>query len=272
MDIKSFLITIEKSFIAKGMPSETAREHTLKIARSFGESDRLRIHALTSNEEAVALVKQYINSSEPEQTDPAECVAKSKEDNASPAVDEDIKIKSRGATKVIKKIEKTDEKNEEDLASTFKVDSVIPKKTPKVELTERGKENYKSWFMSKGIGYTALEALVAVAAVIVYILIAVLITALVALLVCVAVAGCIATLAGLIYGIIKLFSVTPEGIYEIGLALIILGVTLAASIGLYNLAIRIVPILWKRTTIFLKEKREQYRAFLNDVRTECNEK
>ena len=272
MDIKSFLITIEKSFIAKGSPSETARERTLKIARSFGESDRQLIHAITSGSEAIALSEEYIRREMLSENNAPDDNAAQKIEGAPADVDEDIKIKSKSATKVIKKVAKTEPETEEDLSSTYKVDAVIPQKTVKVELTEQGKVNYKNWMMSKGIGYTALAVLIGITAFAVYALIAVLIGALVALLVGVAVAGCIATLAGLIYGIIKLFSVTPEGIYEIGLALVIFSITLAASIGLYNLAIRIVPMLWKRLTIFLKEKLEQYRAFLNDVRTECNER
>jgi len=70
--------------------------------------------------------------------------------------------------------------------------------------------------------------------------------------------------------LIKLFSVVPEGVYEIGLALVILAVTLAASIGIYNLAVRIVPILWKRFTEFIRDKKDKLRTKLNKVRTECN--
>ena len=95
---------------------------------------------------------------------------------------------------------------------------------------------------------------------------------LVAFLVAVAAVGCIGTLAGLIYGVITLFSVVPEGIYEIGLALVIMAVTLALSIAIYNLAVRVVPILWKRFSQYLKEKRTDLRNKLNDIRTECNSK
>ena len=271
MDIKSFLITIEKTLIAKGAPPESAREQTLKIARGFGEFDRQQIHAATSNVEIGALVEKYIRNSAPQNVQAVDSGTEQAQNSGVDDADEDIRIKSKSATKVIKKVEKNEPEKTDDLASTYKVE-VVPQKPAKVELTERGKENYKSWFMSKGLGYTAIAVLIGIAAFIVYCLIGVFIAALVALLVGVAAAGCIATLAGLIYGIIKLFSVTPEGIYEIGLALIIFGVTLAASIGLYNLAIRIVPMLWKRLTRFLKEKLEQYKAFLNDVRTECNER
>ena len=264
MDIRTFLISIERSYIAKGLPSDTAREKTLMIARGLTAADRQRIGAATSEVDAGMLTAEYIARADAghERAPEPEPVR--------PCVDDDIKIKSKGTTKVIKKVSKPEP--EEDLAPTFQVEAVAPVKTEKVELTERGKVFYRIWMRSKGVGYAALAVLIGFAAVAVYALIAALIAALVGLLVAVAVAGVIATLAGLIYGIIKLFSVTPEGLYEIGLALIILGVTLAASIGLYNLAIRIVPMLWKRLTIFLKEKKEEYRAFLNDVRTECNEK
>ena len=155
-------------------------------------------------------------------------------------------------------------------AVTQKVDAV--KKNKKVELTETGKKNYRKWLMSKGVGVLAGLIFAYILVFFIYALIALLISVLVAFLVVVAAIGCIGTLAGLIYGVITLFSVVPEGIYEIGLALVIMAVTLALSIAIYNLAVRVVPILWKRFSQFLKEKRTDLRNKLNDIRTECNAK
>lgn len=52
------------------------------------------------------------------------------------------------------------------------------------------------------------------------------------------------SLIGLIYGGIKLFTVLPEGLYEMGLAAIICGCTMLISIILYNLGIRFLPLLF----------------------------
>ena len=72
-----------------------------------------------------------------------------------------------------------------------------------------------------------------------------LITACIALLIAVTVSGVGISLVGIIYGIIKLFSVVPEGIYEIGLAAVIAGFTMLIGILLYNLAVRYIPMLFR---------------------------
>lgn len=277
MEVKTFLIQFEKSLIANGFPSDSARVHTLKIAKSLSDSDKIRIHNMQSADGVRRLAENYLSHvrSNVEQNkqsaldEDTKTIARQFTKSAQDDEDDDVKIKTKGSTKVMEKVPSADEVKDD--ASTIKVDSVATSKPEKVKLTERGRENYRNWMLSKGIGYAALGILIAVASFVVYALISVLIAALVALLIGVAVIGCIGFLAGLIYGIITLFSVTPEGIYEIGLSLIIIAVTLASSIGLYNLAIRIVPILWKRFTRLLKEKIAEYKEFLNDVRRECNE-
>lgn len=103
----------------------------------------------------------------------------------------------------------------------------------------------------------------------VYSFIAALIVMFVLLLVAVIVTGGVGTLAGFIYGIIKLFTVLPEGLYEIGFALAIAGITLALSICSYNIAVRVIPVLWRKFTDFLRSCLKKFRVYINNIRKEC---
>ncbi len=70
-------------------------------------------------------------------------------------------------------------------------------------------------------------------------------------MIAVVIGGVAVTLVGLIYGGIKLFSVMPEGLYEIGLAAVILGGTMLIGIVLYNLALRFLPQLFSPLKSFV---------------------
>ena len=314
MEVKTFLICFEKSLIADGFTPESARHHTLKIAKSLKDKDKLKIKSMQNTSTVKFLADKYaarikrLSELSVFDEDNADTVTIARQFSESTNLsDEEFKqysIKDTDkhqnsqdyADKAVTNLEiKTDEikntgeENEdidikgrrrrifrsknspEQQATTQKLDSVKDKIT-KVELTETGKVNYRNYMLTKGIGIGALVGLCGAASMLVYILISVLIVSLVALLVALSGIGCVGTLAGLIYGIVKLFSVLPEGLYEIGLALVILGITIAAGIGIYNLAIRIIPMLWKLFTKFLNQKKTDLRVYLNKVRTECNGK
>ena len=289
MEVKAFLISFEKSLIANGFSPESARRHTLKVANSLKDTDKHKIHAMTDDSGVVKMARNYATkikaltaehtavnaastnaANDATQKTPATATAVKEDSDDNVENEEDSVAVLKPGKKISKKKERdTKHVTKTAHAVTQKVDAV---KHKKVELTESGKKNYHKWLMSKGVFVLAGLILAYIGVLLVYILIALLISVLVAFLVAVAAVGCIGTLAGLIYGVITLFSVVPEGIYEIGLALVIMAVTLALSIAIYNLAVRVVPILWKRFSQYLKEKRTDLRNKLNDIRTECNSK
>ncbi len=80
-----------------------------------------------------------------------------------------------------------------------------------------------------GILYAAVSAVIAV---------------LVALVVAIVGIGTALVLVGLIFGIIKCFSILPVGLYEVGLAIAIAGVTMFFSVLIYNVAVRFTPKLY----------------------------
>lgn len=58
--------------------------------------------------------------------------------------------------------------------------------------------------------------------------------------------GTALSLVAIIYGVIQLYSVMPVGLYEMGLGIVIGGVTLFVCILLYNFVVRLVPYLSKQ--------------------------
>lgn len=304
MEIKAFLITFEKSLIADGFSPESARTHTLKIAKSLKDSDKAKIKSMQNPTAVSVLADKYaakirrLSEMSVFDEDKADTVTIARQFSESTSIsDDEIKKYTIVSTEGERS---SSDPNEADIsedtdsdsneinvkrtglgnktrqnitkvprAKTQKLD-IVKDQITKVELNEIGKEKYRQFIMTKGIGIGAGVVFAGFVSIIVYAVIAVLIVSLVALLVAVSVVGCVGTLAGLIYGIVKLFSVLPEGLYELGLALLILGITIAAGIAVYNLAIRFVPLLWKLFTKFLNQKRADLRIYLNKVRTECN--
>ena len=76
---------------------------------------------------------------------------------------------------------------------------------------------------------------------------AALIAALIVALVAVAAGGAFVSLAGIIYGVVKLPSQHSEGLFEIGLGIAVVGATLFAGVLIYNLALRFMPWAIKKT-------------------------
>lgn len=145
------------------------------------------------------------------------------------------------------------------------------KKLPaKVPLTTEGKKEYSREIMKRSPFICAVGVLSVIGITVSYVGIALLITLFIALMIFFTVAGCVGGIAGIVYGIVKLFSVVPEGIYEIGLALVIFGVLVALAIFSYNMAIRLIPKLWMKLTGYISERRRDVRNYLNRLRTECN--
>lgn len=81
----------------------------------------------------------------------------------------------------------------------------------------------------------------------------------------VCVAGTAGTLAGAIYGIIKVFTGGAAiGWYEIGLAIVILGMTIFTGIVFYNCSVRFLPLLLKWIGSLMKRF---IRRISDDVKT-----
>lgn len=100
---------------------------------------------------------------------------------------------------------------------------------------------------------------------------AALIVGAIAVMVAVIGAGSAAALVGIIYGIIQVTSTEtlPMGIYNIGLGIISVGVTMFVGILVYNLAIRFLPWLIKLVGGLFRHTLKQLKRLFNFLRREC---
>ena len=78
------------------------------------------------------------------------------------------------------------------------------------------------------------------------------IAGLIAALVAIAAIGTLASIFGIIYGIVILSTRHAEGVFEIGLAIVVAGATLLAGVLVYNLALRFMPWVIKKTAFLCK--------------------
>lgn len=76
------------------------------------------------------------------------------------------------------------------------------------------------------------------------------------------------SLIGIIYGAIRMFSSVPDGLYEIGLGVIVAGVVLFFGILLYNFAVRLVPLLIKLVWKLFKYLLGRLKTLINYLRKE----
>ena len=102
-----------------------------------------------------------------------------------------------------------------------------------------------------------------------FIAIATLTGALFVLVGAVVVVGSFFSLFGIVFGIIQLFTVVPAGIYEIGIGVIIAGITMLIGVLIYNAAIRLMPIVMKRYSAFAKSLLKKAWNHLVDLKKEC---
>ncbi len=357
MEIKAFLIRFEKNLISNGFSQDTARHHTLKVAKSLTDADKQRILSMKEETQTDAVAGSYVarlkkrmsvpvekddsmaNTStisntfrgsmpdkSEEQDEPVKVYNNKKNNNDSAQTEnstastlgrsEESSFEDNGETRQFTHVgtnknedngetrqfshvgikDGSDESrhSDSDNVKTTKID-VIKKdgernnkksnsadnnrtktisrvNSGKAKLSAEGKKEYAKKLLVRSPLFVLGFAGAGAGALIVYTLIAILIAVFIGVLVGVVAIGGIGTLAGLIYGIIKIFSVTPEGLYEIGFALSIAGATMALAICSYNIAVRAIPVLWRLFTEFLASCIAKFKTYIRKIRKECADK
>lgn len=82
-------------------------------------------------------------------------------------------------------------------------------------------------------------------------------------------AGTATSLTGIVYGIVKLFSVPAVGVYEIGFGIIIVGITVICGILIYNGAVRLMPWLFRGSFKLLRKALSRVMPLLGEYRRRC---
>ena len=269
-----------------GLDRNDARRHTVNVAKTLSAHDRDRISSLTSLSEVSEIAERYLrnlNAKSSTASVPVKDDRPAEVDNFSDTVSvkraESAGAPSRTLVRSLTpeyendgyKTSRFSSYEGDDLEATRKLDKAARYTVPKVELTDEGKKRYRAIIFKKSPILCAVYISIGLVSFTVYALIALLITVLLAALVVSTVVGSIGSLAGMIYGVIKLFSIVPEGLYEIGFAVVIAAISLALCICIYNLAVRIAPVLWKSFTEYLRRNIVyRLRLYFNQMRKEAN--
>ncbi|MBQ8577534.1 MAG: hypothetical protein IJ449_06170 [Clostridia bacterium] len=145
----------------------------------------------------------------------------------------------------------------------------LPEITYWGEGSEEGVKRFRILFaVSLPFVILILLALVAVLLFISAAIAAAIIALVVALVVEVAV-GSIIALVGIIYGISQLFLVLPVGMFELGLGIAMVGITMLAGILIYNLAVRFLPFVLRQLYRFAGFFRHYLQDLYYYVKGEC---
>ncbi len=80
--------------------------------------------------------------------------------------------------------------------------------------------------------------------------------------------GTVLSLVGIIYGILQMGNAVPIGLYEIGIGVVIAGITLCIGILIYNFAIRLVPVLFKLVWKLFKYVLKRLKELFNHLKKE----
>lgn len=277
MEINIFMTEIEKSLIANGISEMDAKKHARIILRLMSENGNGDISRVKTEREIYEIVSEYLGKTRRERA-PSEIMSvknitpPARGDTSLPADGSAYgRVAPDGARYKTSKFSAAEEAP--DVGATRKMERTVKKHIVKTELSDGEKKEYRKIVLKNIPALLAVYFAIGLVSFVVYTLIALLITALLCVLVSVTVVGSVGSLAGLIYGVIKLFSIVPEGIFEIGFALVIAGVTLALCICIYNLSVRAAPIFWKKFTAYLKDGIvSRLKLYFNQMRKEASEK
>ncbi|MCD8311500.1 MAG: hypothetical protein LUD43_03220 [Firmicutes bacterium] len=81
--------------------------------------------------------------------------------------------------------------------------------------------------------------------------------------------GTVLAIVGIVYGITQIFTYAPIGMYEIGLGIMIGGITMLVGVVSYNIAIRLLPFLIKKTVKLLTFTMHKCIELYYYVKGEC---
>ena len=251
MELNVFLGELKQALINRGVAPEAAERHAGKLQQSFEADDLKEIEEMDSNDEIEALadsVALILKKRTPQATGYAEGMPeKTSIQNPIPVSSAETKNKS-------------DKKSEDDEVFEFEEHEVA---------TEKGKTVFL-------VGLILTLPITLALLIAIYGLFAGLFAAIVGLIVALVVGmialiagGAVCSLVGIVYGVTQLFSFVEAGIYEIGLGVTVAGIVLLLSVLIYNLAIRVVPILITKLAQFVGFVTKKIKELFFNIRREC---
>ncbi|MGN0988695.1 MAG: hypothetical protein ACI4N6_00120 [Eubacteriales bacterium] len=269
MKIDVFMEELKLAVVKRGVPEENAAKHAQTLRQSFDSEDLGEIEAMDSSDEidaladsiAAILLRKKKSVRPPESQAPAEpdkpAAAEEKKEVAAvvPAQPQSV-----AAAPAEAKPESEAEDEAED--EVFGVDSTPNPSTRGMAIFWCG------LFVTLPVTLAVLAVIFGGFAAIFGGLIA-LIGALVIVMIALIAAGAVCSLVGIIYGITQLFSFAAAGIYEIGLGITVAGAVLLLSVLIFNFAIRFLPFVIKKATVFFKFVMRKLKSAFFALRREC---
>ena len=245
---EQFFLMLRDELIHHGIAPTAAARYVRAIEHTLSEEDTREIEELQDPGEVaelargIALIKQR-TAADAQSPSPAPPKPSEPETPAPPPDDEDgdMKVYS-GANKNLSVHPAPAPAAEEDFEEIIGDDDYLPPEKP---VTQRGKRIFWTVFLCT-IPLTAVLLLIYFAVFgAAFAALCSLIILLVAGLIGGVAVGTALSLTGIVYGITQLISAVSSapGLYEIGLGILIAGSVMLGGILIYNLAIRLIPLL-----------------------------
>lgn len=248
MDKQSFLKLLYNKLLSSGTDENTAKEKCLQISDSFDKIKNEDAAKYYTEANADMIVKKLLSET-----------ASKSEDKAAPTI-----VIPTGSSKSDVKEENTTGESKKPASGDFIVinkrntaekTSTVGKKSGINSLTNGEHPRILLWILIALCAPSVLLVLALIfgASLAIVIGMAGMIILLVAAIVAIVCGGSAISVIAFIYGITQIIS-EPRyvGLHEIGLALVFAGITIAVSIILYNIAVRLIPLLYKLIGKFLR--------------------
>ncbi len=285
MEFNAFLAALKSSLVERGIDQNTADRYVTAVSRSFKEDDLHRIATYQKPSDFASLSDNL--SAAIKRKKAAETPNKSSA--AAPAQQSPARIapqsRSAASSQRVRPTQNTQAAPEKksfpdnviDFFRTLPARFSAAKKKPAqddndsefMEVGENGKKIF--W-----IAFACLSPLLLFFLLVyfgffaaLYVAVALAIVFCVIVLVLLVAAGSAVALIGLVYGVIRLFSIPAEGLYEIGLAIIIIGLVMLFGVLIYNLALRVLPLLFRQIKRLFLFTFDKLKALYYYLKKEC---
>lgn len=243
MELNFFRDELIKALISRGVPDEAAARHADKLCGSFDADDINEITAMDSSDEIEAL--------------------------ASSAAAFLMRKKSTQPTDQPAGNQESVQPRKNNVQSVSESDDDVFDFEAGDKKTKKGKTIFLVGLIVTLPITLALLLLIYGTFAALFLSVIVLIIALIAAMIAVVAGGAVISLVGIIYGITQLFSCVEAGIYEIGLGIIVVGVVLLLAVLIFNLAVRVVPILITKLAQFVGFVTRKLKSLFYYIRREC---
>ena len=289
MELNAFLAALKSSLVERGIDQNTADRYATSVSHSFQENDLKRIATYQKptdfsslSDNLAATIKRKTAAAEKARTAAPQMQKEhARPQNASTGQTGKSQPSTRSAA------EHNAVHIEEPTSLVQRVTDFFKSLTNRksaANKTPRSKEEHGSEILEVGengklifwVAVVCLSPLWLFLALVyfgffaaLYVAVTLAIVGCVLLLVAIVTAGSAVALVGLVYGALRLFSIPAEGLYEIGLAVIIIGLVLLFGVLIYNFALRVLPLLYaqiKRLFLFLTDK---LKILIYQLKKEC---